>query len=118
MPLGGRVGHGVHRVYTGRLHTAVGNRHVLVLQQRKQGRGGTRVKCGLICMIVFKFMICVRVFTYMPPEDPVQQAASGRLWWLIPVQIWRSRPLRPKHIQISETFSFYHLEERRGEEIW
>lgn len=38
MPLGGRVGHGVHRVYTGRLHTAVGNRHLLVLQKRKRER--------------------------------------------------------------------------------
>lgn len=71
-----------------------------------------------VCMYAYH---CVRVyepvcvFTYMPPEDPVQQAASGRLWWLTPVQIWRSRPLRPKHIQISETLSFYHLNVRRGE---
>lgn len=56
----------------------------------------------------------MRVFTYMPPEDSVQQAASGRLWRLIPVQIWRSRPLRPKHVQISETLSFYHLNEKTG----
>lgn len=27
--------------------------------------------------------------------------------------IWRSRPLRPKHIQISETLSFNHLKESR-----
>lgn len=37
-PLGGRVGHGVHRVDTGRLHTAVGNRHLRVLQQIKRER--------------------------------------------------------------------------------
>lgn len=55
--------------------------------------------------------------TYMSPEDPVQQAPSGWLWWLIPVQIGRSRPLRPKHIQISETLRFYHLNEKRGEEM-
>lgn len=70
------------------------------------------------CVWTHDAPLCVCVFTYMPSEDPVQQAASGWLWWLIPVQIWRSRPLRSKHIQISETFSFYHLEERRGEEIW
>lgn len=49
------------------------------------------------------------LLTHMPPEDPVQQATSGRLRRLIPVQIWRSRSLRPKHVQISETLSFYHL---------
>lgn len=36
VPLGGRVGHGVHRVYTGRLHTAVGNRHLWVLQRKRE----------------------------------------------------------------------------------
>lgn len=52
----------------------------------------------------------------MPPEDPVQQAASGWLWWLIPVQIWGSRPMSPKHIQIFETLGFNHLKEKRREE--
>lgn len=56
--------------------------------------------------------VCVCAFTHMPPEDPVQQAAPGRLRRLIPVQIRRSRPLRPEHIQISETLSFNHLNER------
>ena len=44
VPLGGRVGHGVHRVYAGRLHTAVGNRHLWVLQEKNEDL------CELVCL--------------------------------------------------------------------
>lgn len=44
VPLGGRVGHGVHRIYTGRLHSAVGDRHIWVLRiikkEKKKDRSG------------------------------------------------------------------------------
>lgn len=79
VPLGGRVGHGVHRVYAGRLHAAVGNRHLWVLQQKKREID----LCQFVLYICL--CLCVFVFTHMPPKDPVQQAASGWLWRLIPV---------------------------------
>lgn len=85
----------------------------------REGVKHTRVRRCCCCFHVdFDSLSDAACKTHMPPEDPVQQAASGWLWWLIPVQIWRSGPVRPKHIQIFETLRFNHLKKTRAQKRW
>lgn len=50
---------------------------------------------------------------YVSAEDSMEQFASGAAGGLTPVQVWRTRPISAKDVQLLKTSCVYYLQRRR-----
>lgn len=54
---------------------------------------------------------------YVSAEDSMEQFAPGAVRGLTPVQVWRTRPISAKDIQLLKTSCVYYLEKGGGEQV-
>ena len=69
---------------------------------------------GCVCARATCVYACVHpvcMSSYMPPQQPVQHAASRGLRGVVPVQVWGSGPVGAEDVQIAETLCLDHLED-------